>query len=170
MSLQEKPSTAYVLSLLAGILIMIGAISNLVFRVFFIDMFRRWLSMNGFMPSMMMNWFGSGTFLTGIIGLVFGVIVIYCAIMLNSNPKNHVTYGSLILIFSVFSFVGALGGLGLGLILGIIGGVLAISWQPPSPTSLSPKLTSRFCAYCGKPLTSDARFCPSCGKEQPSQS
>jgi Family of unknown function (DUF6114) len=51
--------------------------------------------------------------------------------MLNSKPEEHSTWGTLILIFSVLSiFGGAMGGFGVGLILGLIGGVLALTWKP----------------------------------------
>jgi hypothetical protein len=67
----------------------------------------------------------------GILGLVFGVIVIISAFMLNSKSQEHKTWGTLIVIFSVVSIFGAAGGFAIGLILGIIGGIVAITWKPP---------------------------------------
>lgn len=78
----------------------------------------------------MMGGFGFGMF--GILGLIFGVIVIISAFMLNSKPHEHSTWGTLIVIFSVLSIFGStMGGFGVGLILGIIGGILGITWKPP---------------------------------------
>ena len=67
----------------------------------------------------------------GILGVVFGAIIIISAIMLHSKPHEHATWGILIVLFSVLSiFGGAMGGFGIGLVLGLIGGVLAITWKP----------------------------------------
>jgi hypothetical protein len=58
-------------------------------------------------------------------------IIIISALMLNRNPREHATWGTLIVIFSVISiFGGAMGGFGIGLVLALIGGVLAITWKP----------------------------------------
>ena len=68
--------------------------------------------------------------LFGLLGLIFGVIVIVSAIMLNRRPQEHSTWGVLIVLFSVLSiFGGAMNGFA-GLILGLVGGVLAITWKP----------------------------------------
>jgi len=67
----------------------------------------------------------------GLLGLIFGVIVIVSAIMLNSRPHEHSTWGVLIVVFSVLSiFGGGMSGSGAGLVLGLVGGVLAITWKP----------------------------------------
>ncbi len=66
-----------------------------------------------------------------ILGLVFGIIVIISALMLNRRPHEHTTWGILILVFSVLSVFGSMmGGFGIGVLLGIIGGILAITWKP----------------------------------------
>jgi hypothetical protein len=56
--------------------------------------------------------------------------------MLNSKPQEHTTWGMLIAIFSALSIFGAMGGFGIGLILGLIGGVLAVIWKPATQTQL----------------------------------
>jgi hypothetical protein len=54
--------------------------------------------------------------------------------MLKSKPEQHSTWGVLIVLFSVLSMLGgAMGGFGLGLVLGLIGGILAITWKPTQP-------------------------------------
>ncbi len=74
---------------------------------------------------------GWGFGLAGILGLIFGAIVIVSAIMLNNKPQEHTTWGSIIILFSALSIFGSMmGGFGVGLILGLIGGVLAITWKP----------------------------------------
>jgi hypothetical protein len=63
-------------------------------------------------------------------GLVCGAIVLVSATMLLARVGTRRTWGILILVFSVLSFVG-LGGFVLGAILGIVGGVLTLRWKPP---------------------------------------
>ncbi len=78
----------------------------------------------------MMGMMGSGLGLIGIVGIVFGLIVIVSAIMLNIRPEQHMTWGALIAVFSILSLFGGAGGFFVGLILGLIGGILAITWKP----------------------------------------
>jgi hypothetical protein len=66
----------------------------------------------------------------GVFGLVTGVIVLFSAIMLLTRTGQRRTWGILILVFSILSFVG-LGGFILGAILGIVGGILTLRWKPP---------------------------------------
>jgi hypothetical protein len=127
----ERPTAAFVLSLIGGIFILLGGgmMSMLGYE------FRGMMSSYGgwgygmMKPSFGMMGLAFGAM--GILGLVFGVIVIISAIMLNSKPQEHTTWGTLIVIFSVLSIVGsAMGGFGIGLVLGLVGGVLAITWKP----------------------------------------
>jgi len=127
----EKPTAAFLLSLIGGIFILLGGGVTSMFGGF-------GGLMGGFGGMMgsrysgygMMGGLGFGLF--GILGLIFGVIVIISALMLNSKPQEHSTWGTLIVIFSVLSiFGGMMGGFGVGLILGLIGGILAITWKPP---------------------------------------
>jgi hypothetical protein len=136
----ERPTAAFVLSLIAGIFIVLGGGMTSMMGSFFgpygygIMGGYGGFGMMGYGYSGYGNGYGvtnrSGFGLFGVLGLVFGVIVIVSAIMLNSRPQEHSTWGVLIVIFSVLSiFGGAMGGLGAGLILGIVGGVLAITWK-----------------------------------------
>jgi hypothetical protein len=133
MTQQEKPTTAFILSLIAGVFIILGGGMMSFLGYGFMGMMGRYgnyWGWNGMMgPGFGMMGFAFG--MMGILGLVFGVIVIISALMLNSKPQEHTTWGTLILVFSVLSIFGsAMGGFGIGLILGIIGGILAITWKP----------------------------------------
>ncbi len=77
----------------------------------------------------MMGGFGGLWF----IGLISGIIIIICALMLSSQPAEHTTWGTLIIVFSIISFFG-MGGFFIGAILGIAGGALALSWRPAPRT------------------------------------
>ena len=131
MTNDERPTAAFILSLVAGVFIILGGGMMSLFGYGFMGMMGR----NGSWGRMMGRGFGMMGFafgMMGFLGLIFGVIVIISALMLNSKPQEHTTWGTLILIFSVISIFGsAMGGFGIGLILGIIGGILAITWKPP---------------------------------------
>ena len=70
--------------------------------------------------------------LYGAVGLIFAILVLVGAVMLWMKPKSHVAAGVIILLFSLFSIIST-GGFIIGLILGIVGGILAIVWKPPAP-------------------------------------
>jgi len=125
---KEKPTTAYILSLIAGILMLLGGGMGTYSGMMGGRSMMGGYNMMG--PSMMgyPSWgFGMGF---GVFGLIFGIVVIFGAIMLDSKPKEHKTWGTIILVFSILSILGGMGGFGIGAILGIIGGALAISWSP----------------------------------------
>jgi hypothetical protein len=143
MKTAEKPSIAFILSLIGGIFIVLGGGSMM--------MLASWRSSYGYRDYGgygygMMGGYGYGWggmmapgfgmmgglgYGVSFIGLIFGAIVIVSAVMLNSKPEQHSTWGTLILIFSVLSiFGGVMGGFGIGLILGVIGGILVVTWKP----------------------------------------
>ena len=89
--------------------------------------------MNGYFG--MMQGFGSGGWWfygAAVAGLISGIVVLVGAIMLYSRPRGASTWGSLILIFSIISFLGT-GGFFIGALLGIVGGVLAMTWRSGGP-------------------------------------
>lgn len=127
----ERPRTAFMLSLVGGIFILLGG----------------WIIYGGLLgPGV--GIMGSCWVLSmlGMAGLVSGVIVIASAFLLSSKPSQHLTWGMLIIIFSVASIFGsamsafmvsAVSGLigGGGLILGLMGGVLAVTRKPADSLS-----------------------------------
>lgn len=72
----------------------------------------------------------SASYTIGVLGIVLGIVVIVSAVMLYINPIQHELWGALIIAFSVISVLSCMGGMGIGLVLGIIGGILAILWRP----------------------------------------
>jgi len=146
MSEPEKPTIAFILSLIGGIFILLGggmmSMMGSYFGSYGFGMmgryggyggYRGWGGMMGYgYPGIGYGMMG-GLGLFGILGLIFGVIVIISAVRLNQKPQEHRVCGTLIVVFSVLSiFGGAMGGLGIGLILGVIGGVIAITWKSKS--------------------------------------
>jgi len=67
----------------------------------------------------------------GVFGLVSGIIVLVSGVMLRITPSQRTLWGTLILVFSVLSLFGT-GGFIVGAILGIIGGIMALTWRAPT--------------------------------------
>ncbi len=124
---------AFVLSLIGGILILLSGIIILTFGAAFMGGM-----MGGYYPGMMGGYRGFGGAVTsvllvmGIGGIVIGAIMILGSFMLRTRPETHTTWGIVILILSIVSFIEG-GGFFIGAILGIVGGILAMVWKPEEP-------------------------------------
>jgi len=128
MSTQASPSTAFTLSLIGGIFITLGSLVSVLAASFGGSW--GW----GMMGPWMMGGYGYGygfTWVYSLVALISGIIVLLGALMLNSRPAEHMTWGTIVLIFSLISFLG-MGGFIIGALLGIAGGALALSWRPRS--------------------------------------
>ena len=125
---------AFVLSLIGGILITLGSVVGMglvaMGRPFF------W-GMGGMMgyynyPYMMGGYqYGSYSYygmMYGFesLGLIAGILVIVFALLVRSRPSDRRIFGALVLVFSLISFAG-MGGFFIGALLGVIGGVLALT-------------------------------------------
>lgn len=71
----------------------------------------------------------------GITGMTWGALVIVSASLMHWRSKRHVLWGALVVVFSIGSFYGALGGIFFGLIIGVIGGILGMIWSPRKDNS-----------------------------------
>ena len=109
---QQRPTAAFVLSLIGGLIIFFTGIV---------------LSFIGAIVTIFIGGIGG---IIGIFGIVWGILVIIGAIMMYTRPDQHVIWGIVVLIFSILSWFGAAGGLIIGLILALIGGILGIVWKP----------------------------------------
>jgi hypothetical protein len=106
----EKPTAAIILSLIGGIFVLV--VGSLV---------------------MMINGANTGGFNLGLLGVIWGILIMIGAAMLYSRPQQHKTWGIIVIILSFLSwFVLALTGIiGIaGFMLGLIGGSLGIRWKP----------------------------------------
>ena len=155
---QNKPTAAYWLSMIGGILGVLGGLlvigAGAVLGTFTL---------------------GFGFAVIGGIGIwvtICSAVVIFAATKLNSEPLQHSKWGAVILVFSI------IGGWS---ILDFIGGILALVYQPilvgeqqpygqqytppqayPQPP---PQQTTRVCPQCGRVVADNVRFCPNCGKQ-----
>ncbi len=118
----EKPTAAFVLSLIAGILALLFGI--VIFAA---------ASVVG---SMLAGSFGNlGGIVTalGAWWLIAGIIILIGAIMINSGERGKVkTGGILVIVFSILTVQL------LVIILGLIGGILALTWKPPARMEEAP--------------------------------
>jgi hypothetical protein len=127
----EEANAAFLLSLIGGVLILIGGLVVLglgisgAFGVGYMG------SMMGPMMGYMMGGFGTAAALgvaiiaASVIGIASAVIVIYGAFLVRDKPTTRSTWGALILAFSLISLL-SLGGFLVGAVLGILGGILAM--------------------------------------------
>lgn len=117
----EKPTAAFVLSLLGAIFIILGGLVYMVLFSFIGSAFD-FIGMGGV---------GDIFVIMGVLGLIWGILVLVGALMMNSGDPGKVRTGSvLVLVFSIISWFGAAGGFVIGFILGLIGAILGLTWKP----------------------------------------
>lgn len=145
--MSEKPTAAFVLSLISGILVILTAlIMFLVVGLLSLIFGELSESLPGF-PGIPypLELIGAWIAIIGVVGLIFGVLILVGAVMIHSGEPKKVKTGSiLVLIFSILSLFTVGGGFFIGFILGLIGGILGLTWKPPvkqeSPASGLPQV------------------------------
>ncbi len=146
MSAETRAVAPFVLSLIGGVFILLGAIVTSMFTfgsptiVGSMSSSMSWMmgGMNGQMGmGMMIGGMMSVYAIFSIIGLSSGALVILGAVMLYSRPFEKDLWGGVIIAFSILGILGGMGGFMIGLVLGIVGGVLALAWNPTPKTALS---------------------------------
>ncbi len=126
----EKPTAAFVLSLIGGVFILLsGLAAALIFGFIGAGV----AMVPGMAP------LGGAIALMGFLGLIFGILVIVGAVMINSGVQNKVKTGSIVvLVFSILSLFTVGGGFLIGFILGLIGSILGLTWKPEATTPPPP--------------------------------
>jgi hypothetical protein len=165
---QNQPTAAYWLSIIGGILGLLGGLLLIVVG-----------AVAGAVT------LGFGFAVIGGIGIwitICSAVVIYSASRLKAEPMQHSKWGAIILVFSI------IGGWS---ILDFIGGILALVYKPvpvgeqpqygapqqqygPPPQSYGPppqqqwgqqQPITRICPQCGRMIQENIKFCPNCGKQ-----
>lgn len=145
----EKPTAAFVLSLIGGIFILLWGLAITAIGVA--------------AQNESFGLVGGDAVGIGAIEAVLGLLVIIFGILLFVMPEHHVALGVLVLLFSIFSLIG-LGGLFIGFILGLVGGILGIVHKPsPSSPAIVYVHPQRICVKCGRAVAPEVKFCPHCG-------
>jgi hypothetical protein len=134
MSYGERPTVAVILSIIGGVLMLVGgsmAFMMLSYNDGGFGMMSGFGGMMGGYRGMMDDVGFPYAMLDGLmlVSLMSGILVIVGAVMIDIHPSQSGTWGIIVLIFSIVSFVG-MGGFLIGAALGIIGGALALSWKP----------------------------------------
>ena len=139
MSVGERPVAPFILGLLGGILILLGALVMSMFAFATLNM----MGMMGMMSLTMAGFSGGMAMMMGyslaftIFGLASGALVILGSVMLYNRPSESQIWSALILTFSILSIFGGMGGFMVGLSLGVLGGVFGLVWKPSSSAQMT---------------------------------
>jgi len=118
----ESPTAAFALSLIGGIFILLGGMVS--------------IALGSAIGSLGYGLGGSVIAGLGVFGLICGFATILGAVWINSGEKGKVRNGAiLVLIFSILSWAGGVGGFFIGFLLGLIGAILALTWNPTTTTT-----------------------------------
>jgi hypothetical protein len=176
------PRIAYLLTLIGGLLIILGAIYNVYIGALVAGYFGAY-AYSGFYSGFLIIYL-----VFGVIALILGLLVLIGAMKLRSSPQTAKTWGVLILVFALISFVGD--GFYIGSVLALVGGILALIWTPGAPMGqpawgqpgqaqwgqpqqatwgqpTAPPMAGKMCASCGSPNASGAQYCAKCGAALP---
>jgi Family of unknown function (DUF6114) len=154
MTANSTPVAAFVISLLGGVFILAG---GLVVLVQFLTV----------APSAGI-FLGVSSVYLPLLGVIVGPAIILLAVLFYRRPEHPGIYGGLVIALSLVSYASFLGGLFAGLILGVVGGVLILTWHPSKSPSVyyganTPNAFFRPCPRCGRVVPADSRVCPACG-------
>jgi len=141
MSAETRAVAPFVLSLVGGVFILLGAIVTSILTFgspTIVGSMSSSMSgmMGGMNDRMAMGMMGVYSIFS-IIGLASGALVILGAVMLYSRPFEKDLWGAVIIAFSTLGILGGMGGFMVGLVLGIVGGTLALAWNPTPKTFVS---------------------------------
>ncbi len=129
----EKNFPAFITSLIGGIFMLLSGISVLTGILYVYtsapDHFISTVPSETMMGGMMGYWFYGLPLIGAMVSLASGIIVIIGSLKLYKSSEESTTWGTLIIIFSVVSLLGT-GGFIVGFILGLVGGILALTMKP----------------------------------------
>jgi hypothetical protein len=138
LSAQDR-APAYAISLLAGILTFIGGVAKA--STTGIIKYTAYGALNGFVSnSVRSTSFGlalTSARISAVLLILSGILVLVSAVVMSFRSHQYQTWGTIIVVFSVVGlFAGGNFLTGVGSVLGIIGGLLAITYRP-TPRSVS---------------------------------
>ena len=163
----DKPTAAMVLSLIGGLFVIFGGAA-----LAFVGSLIGSLNVTGAGSA------SSTALALGIVGVVMGLIMVVGGFMMYSKPTSTKMWGVIVLILAIISWVTAIGGFFIGFLLGLIGGILALTFKPSmAPGAMPPPMMSSSmpmgsapmgsmgmtCKNCGASIPAGATRCPSCG-------
>ncbi len=113
---EDRPTGAGVLSILGGIIILLGGIAE--------------MALGSAVSNATLGAAGSGIIGLGALGFLMGFLILIIGILLLTRSESTGTYGILVIVFSFISLVSFFGGFFIGFLLALIGGILALKWNP----------------------------------------
>ena len=146
MSAETRAVAPFVLSLIGGVFILLGAIVTSIFAFGSPTIIGSMSSSMGGMMGGTNGEMGMGIMfgammgvypIFSVIALASGALVILGAVMLYSRPSEKDLWGTVIITFSTLGILGGMAGFVVGLVLGIVGGTLALAWNPTPKTAVS---------------------------------
>lgn len=123
MSINGKKSTAFMLSLAGGIMILGGGIASLV--LIFVEIPQSFDMLADLRHSVGEEEFRLFQIRYTVAGISTGIAVILTSFMLKMRPQESKRWGIMVIVLSAMSIMG-MGGFIVGMALGIIGGAIAI--------------------------------------------
>ncbi len=153
--LENRPTTAFILSLLGGLFMVLGTV---VATAFMLDT-TYYYTPAYYYPFLLTS-------------AVCGFLVLIAAAFLFKMPGLHMAWGIVVLVLSVTGTVGVLTGYfaffgAPGVVFGVIGGSMAIAWRPGAASPGAPVGFVRVCPGCGRYTPVAYAFCVSCGTPAP---
>ena len=156
--MEERPLTAFILSLLGSVFVVVGTI--LGFALYSVSPFAS---------------IGELMVILTSVSVALGILMLMMTLLLYLRPGLHVAWGVAILVFasasitSVFSGYGGLGFGVIGMVLGIVGGAMAIAWRSGMGTFGMGVHAGAYwvCTKCGRMAPFGYAFCPFCGAPAP---
>jgi len=124
LTVEERPYAAFVLSLVGGVLILVGGLLGLTWLGW--PMWGWWGM--GMMGGMKWGWMPGFLLVFSAVGIVSGAAIVTAAYKLYNKPSQAQTWGTIVLVFAAVSLLSA-GGFIIGALLGIVGGLLALTWR-----------------------------------------
>jgi hypothetical protein len=125
----ERPISAFALVLIGGAIILITSV--LVLAEYFTGRVRVIDVLNPTIPPFIRN--NIGDMEIGIIGSIFGILVIIGSILIVTGNIANVRGGAIeALFFAILSLLIVAGGFYLGFLLAFVGTIMALLWKPPS--------------------------------------
>jgi hypothetical protein len=129
----EKPTAAFVLSLIGGIIYLLTGLIIAAASAFIGSL----ASFAGLAAV------GIAVAAVGAVGLISGIIMIVGAVMMNSSEKSKVRTGAiLVLVLTIIGALFTVGGFVIGFILALIGSILGLTWKPTAPMPPPPAPSS----------------------------
>lgn len=125
---EDRPTAAFVLALIGAIFHLIGGA-----LVVFIAVGMTAVGLFGFLPMV------AGGLLIGGVAILFIVLAFLGAFWMNSTDKGSVTRGGIVTLVIAIIALPTLWGFFIGSLLGFIGAILGLVWNPglPSPAPMA---------------------------------